>query len=705
MKGMQKVSRGKGFAGVLKYAAQGDEKVIGHGRLIGGNMAGKDEKSLALEFKMVASQRHDIEKPVWHNALRMPKNEDVSDEKWRLIADDYMQEMGFDPDNYQYCVWKHDDDEHIHIIANRVGLNKKIYLGQNENLVSTRIIQGLEKRHGLTITKGPDRDADGNIVMPEVSTPKKTELEKALRTGEKPPRMVLQELVAEAWKGRPSTGEFMERLEAAGVDVLPNLASTGRMNGFSFRYDGLKFSGSELGQKYKWAAIQKEIDYVEARDREALARRRDAHRGTAENDATTAAVTPSDPGTAPVAGEGIGVGISDRTDSPSPARNPGAATVDGPTIEEHRGRTTEERQGPDSHTSGASIGESDPKGFDLGEGVRIVVEAARPAERKDLTAKVAAWRKQHAALDAPNYRITLKDRVQRDGKDRSHSVGKSKVPGVTETVYNAKQVEAMIPQLRAKNTEGFDVYLTPLDPTYHHIVVDDLTPAKLKDLKADGYQPALVQSSSADNLQAVIRVRREGRADEQTLANKLVSHLNKQFGDPKFSGVIHPFRMAGFSNKKPGKRNAFTRVLEAAGVVCSKAMQYMASLRNKVDSEAAKKAADEAKAERITRIQYPEKHTIAGPGRAYQQQAHWLVKGKTNPDWSAVDYGVACELFKKGWDADDVAKAIREGSPQLAERHTNTEGYLRRTIDAATRSVGVRSTPANGNGLDSFKPD
>ena len=51
-----------------------------------------------------------------------------------------------------------------------------------------------------------------------------------------------------------------------------------------------------------------------------------------------------------------------------------------------------------------------------------------------------------------------------------------------------------------------------------------------------------------------IKVSKKEHDGENTLANAMVEKLNKDYGDPKFTGVSHPFRMAGFSNKKENKK-------------------------------------------------------------------------------------------------------------------------------------------------------
>ena len=275
MKGMNKVKRGRGFRGVLNYIFGRDaEHKTSPGVLLGGNMSGTDPRTLAREFGITRNIRPDIEKPVWHNSLRLPDGESLTPDEWVKVADDYMEKMGFSP-LHPRCYVLHDDKEgqHIHIAASRIALDGALYLGKNENLASTRIIQQLEIEHGLTITKGPEYQ-NGKIKMPEIKNPTKAEMEKGLRLEEKPSRLVLQELLAEATREPKTVMQFVQFMEENGVVVAPNLASSGRLNGFSFGYDGLSFKGSSLGDRYKWSNLSKVIHYDQDRDLAELAQRK-----------------------------------------------------------------------------------------------------------------------------------------------------------------------------------------------------------------------------------------------------------------------------------------------------------------------------------------------------------------------------------------------------------------------------------------------
>ena len=282
MKGMQKIKRGTGFRGCAEYLLDHDG-----GRVVGGNMTGSDPRALAREFAVSRQLRPEIEKPVWHNSLRLPVDERVvvDDAKWRQIADDYMRAMGFTDEHPRVYV-RHDPD-HLHILASRVSIGGEVYLGRNENLRSTVIIQRLEHVHGLTVTKGPEKGLDGKIKAPDARRVKPGERRLYERTGNEPPREQLQRLVAEAAKGKPTASEFVGRLREQGISVRANVSqSTGRLAGFSFALDGVAFTGKQLGDKFTWSRLKKAgVSYDPARDHDTLLQRK-----TPEQRATPALV-------------------------------------------------------------------------------------------------------------------------------------------------------------------------------------------------------------------------------------------------------------------------------------------------------------------------------------------------------------------------------------------------------------------------------
>lgn len=286
MKGMQKIRRGKGFTGVVLYALKPGSHHKRDPVVIGGNMLGDIAGDLIAEFNTTKTLRPDVTKPVWHNSLRLPKSEALTDAQWSEIADDYMSRMGF-AETHLRCYILHDDaaGQHIHIIASRIDLtNGTLYLGKNENLISTRIIQQLERDYSLR-TKGPELVASPSPASPfppslsrksppqkpmgSTPKPKKLSRNEAMMEkykGEPSPKSVIQEALEELLVGKPSTTEFVTQFVARNITVVPNIASTGKMNGFSFEYQGIAFKASQLGKGYSWSALQNRLDYQPERD-------------------------------------------------------------------------------------------------------------------------------------------------------------------------------------------------------------------------------------------------------------------------------------------------------------------------------------------------------------------------------------------------------------------------------------------------------
>ncbi|EGC5125032.1 relaxase/mobilization nuclease domain-containing protein, partial [Salmonella enterica subsp. enterica serovar Schwarzengrund] len=227
---------------------------------------------LTDEFKTVSSFRQDIKKPVFHAFLSLPIDEKLTDEKWQEIAKDYLKEMNIDIEKHQYICVRHKDtdQDHIHIVANRVGLDGSVWHGQHSAFNTIAACDRLEVKHSLTITqslKGQKSD---------VSAPTKAEIEQALRTGEKPARLVLQNALQAALVGKPDLSTFLERLQAVGIEPAFNVASNGNVAGVSF---GIKnneknifFKGSSLGKKFSWNTIKNKVKYDKNRDDELIRR-------------------------------------------------------------------------------------------------------------------------------------------------------------------------------------------------------------------------------------------------------------------------------------------------------------------------------------------------------------------------------------------------------------------------------------------------
>ena len=269
------VVRGGGFGGAVRYVSD-KKKGAEH---IGGTMMGITSKELIKEFGVVRKLRPEIEKPVWHCSLSLPKGERLDAEKWETVTSDFMSKMGFS-DLTPYTVFRHKDTEydHVHIVASRIDAVGELWQGKWEAKHAINASQALEKEHGLTITPGLENEGKAKKSV------KKNEIERAVRTGERPARLDLQELIDDTLQKPCTAVEFCERLELSGVSVRPNIAQTGRMNGFSFEFKGVAFKGSSLGADYKWNTLQERgVTYEQVRDGQELTKRKEQFSGVSQS--------------------------------------------------------------------------------------------------------------------------------------------------------------------------------------------------------------------------------------------------------------------------------------------------------------------------------------------------------------------------------------------------------------------------------------
>ncbi|NCB64205.1 MAG: hypothetical protein EOM52_11510 [Clostridia bacterium] len=338
------------------------------------------------------------------------------------------------------------------------------------------------------------------------------------------------------------------------------------------------------------------------------------------------------------------------------------------------------------------------------------------------------WERQHSALQAPHYRLTLRWRGPAvdpiTGKKNPTSINLGKIrdgaptpavaPGLgtlttqedggREVFWTAEGVKSKIPELAHYNARGFDVYLTPIDGSFHHLLFDDLTRAGVEYVKKI-YSPCEIHTSSEGNFQAVLRVPKIAvSAGEQSAANELLRRLNHLpagcGGDKSISAARHPFRMVGFKNKKPGRENFQSKIeLVRPGAVCERAAAELESIRE------ARRAQDQSQ-ERVRRVQAIETagdHSIRRPeGETMADQAfrwewkkiHGLALKKTDeriwagPDLSVIDYRVCQEMLIRGYSEELVAEALERCSPSLCDRHSSDpRGYVLRTVAAAAASL------------------
>jgi uncharacterized protein YeaO (DUF488 family) len=263
-------TKGRGFRGLLNYLeSQKDAK------LIGGNMGGNNARALAREFKISRQLNPEADRVVYHASLSLPDNEQLDEPTWNELANRYLEEMGFDSN--QYVVYRHSNTEHdhIHICASRIRLdNGKIVHDSWDYKRSETIIRQLERDYGLQQTQSSHEKLSRN---PSIGQQKRLEREhEEYINGERPTpqerpiKQQLQELIDRATIDKLTMPQLVERLQLQGVEVRHGLTRNGKSKGISYSWNDQKFSGTSLGPAYTFPGLQKHkgIDYQPQRDDE-----------------------------------------------------------------------------------------------------------------------------------------------------------------------------------------------------------------------------------------------------------------------------------------------------------------------------------------------------------------------------------------------------------------------------------------------------
>ena len=144
-----KVGRGAGFGGLCRYVGRSEAAP----ERVGGNIQGSSPEEWTAELSATRQVR-DVRRPVWHCSLSLPAGEHLTPEKWERVASDFMREMGFATQPWVAVRHDNTDNEHIHIMASRIGWDGSLWAGQFEAKKAIAATQRLEQQHNLRPTKG-----------------------------------------------------------------------------------------------------------------------------------------------------------------------------------------------------------------------------------------------------------------------------------------------------------------------------------------------------------------------------------------------------------------------------------------------------------------------------------------------------------------------------------------------------------------------
>lgn len=159
-----KLVKGRGFLGAASYLFHGTkDEHRDRGRMLFSNMAGRNAKELAWEFRRIASLRSKMGKAVFHASLSLaPEDRTLNEAEWSSLAQRFMNELGFA--ECPFVAIRHDDTEHahIHILASRVSVHGNAVSDQKDYRRAEKIMRGIEADFQLRPVQSSHLNNDNN---------------------------------------------------------------------------------------------------------------------------------------------------------------------------------------------------------------------------------------------------------------------------------------------------------------------------------------------------------------------------------------------------------------------------------------------------------------------------------------------------------------------------------------------------------------
>ena len=165
-----KIGRSSNLYGALAYNNLKVEKEKGQilfaNKIIETTSGSYTVAQLTQSFEPYLIANRNTEKHTLHISLNPDPKDKVSDDKYREIAQEYMQEMGYG--EQPFLVFKHTDIDrsHIHIVSVCVNENGQKISDKFEKMRSMNLCRELERKHGLIPATDKERKQVDKVFRP-----------------------------------------------------------------------------------------------------------------------------------------------------------------------------------------------------------------------------------------------------------------------------------------------------------------------------------------------------------------------------------------------------------------------------------------------------------------------------------------------------------------------------------------------------------
>ena len=164
----------------------------------------------------------------------------------RAIAKDFANRMGLEKHQWFAVTHKDSKNLHIHLIANRIGINGKVYQTDFVSNRASRTAEEISREMGLTIAN--------KVVAKKRYQHPKTDKTREAKKNEV--RKIAYKLLGEkVGNGKDGFLSFMKELDKHGIIVETMRNKQDKAYGFRFLYERETFKASEIGREFGYRSL------------------------------------------------------------------------------------------------------------------------------------------------------------------------------------------------------------------------------------------------------------------------------------------------------------------------------------------------------------------------------------------------------------------------------------------------------------------
>ncbi|HYJ64443.1 MAG TPA: relaxase/mobilization nuclease domain-containing protein [Parafilimonas sp.] len=241
-----KITTGKSFRGCLLYCLN-DKQKLHKDEVVFKNRAEVlmfkkcfgNQNELIEQFNEVRQLNPKLAKPVLHVTLSFAKDDQLDENKLMTISEACAKDLGFENNQFVSIFHKDTEHPHMHIVANRIGFDKKTVSDSNNYQKTAAFCRKMELNFNLRQVLSPRR----YLSKEERLLPRNDERKKALALA-----------IRNAIHNAKDLEQFTRIMQSKGYKVIKG-------RGISFIDDKkVKIKGSEIG--YSLQKIEQDLNFL-----------------------------------------------------------------------------------------------------------------------------------------------------------------------------------------------------------------------------------------------------------------------------------------------------------------------------------------------------------------------------------------------------------------------------------------------------------